>query len=141
MTNVALNFPAWTSSILLYLFQVWYQQPALCSLLRVLWCLHRAPIQTELSWQSHGCWGLTGILSGSTRSVTKPGLNSAERLLRRGCGSAQLHSFPWDNAVGWQHKEGKTLVLLSAEKQPQPIALIEPLSKWQSVKQSAFQMS
>lgn len=109
MTNVVLNFPAWTSSVLLYLFQVWYLQPALCSLLHVLWCLHRAPIQAEPSWQSHGSWGLTGIVSGRTHSVTKPGLNSAERLLHWGCGSAQLHSFPWDNAVGLEHNKGKNV--------------------------------
>lgn len=126
MTNIALNFPAWTSSILLFLFQVWYQQPALCSLLRVLWCLHRAPIQTELSWQSHGPWGLPGVLSGRTHSVTKPGLNSAERLLHCGYQHNSIHflgTMLWAGST----KREKMFILLSAENQPQPKASIQPL--------------
>lgn len=109
VTSVSLNFPAWTSSILLCLFQVRYKQLSIRSLLWVLWSLHRVPIKGGFSeWQSPGCWGFPGAFWGKTCSITKPGLNTAERLVHGGCRWAQLLSFPlWDNVVLHEHAEDK----------------------------------
>lgn len=136
VTSVSLTFPAWTSSILLYLFQVWQKQPSIRSLLWVLRCLHRAPIKGGfLEWQSQGCRGLAGVFWGKTHSITKPGLNTAKRLVHCRYRSAQLHSFPlWDNVVVCELAEGKTedmFILRTAFcwKVALAKALIQPYSK------------
>lgn len=146
VTSVSFNFSAWTSSILLYLFQVWYKQPSIRSLLWVLRCLHRAPIKGGFSErESRGCWGLTGVFWGETNSITKPGLNTAKRLLHCGCRSAQLHSFPlWDNAVVCEHAEGKTedmFILRTAFCQKVALAkglnrALFEIGKWETIKKS-----
>lgn len=80
VTSVSLNFPAWPSAMLLYLLQVWYKNSSICSVLWVLWCLHRAPIKVEFSkWSSHGFWRLAEIFWGKTHRNSKPGLNMAKR--------------------------------------------------------------
>lgn len=95
VTSVSLNLPAWTSSILLCLFQVWYKQLSIRSLLWVLWSLYRAHIKGGFSeWQTRGCWGFPGAFWGKTCSITKPSLNAAERLVHSRCRWAQLLSFP-----------------------------------------------
>lgn len=135
--------------MLLYLFQVWYKNSSICSVLWVLWWVHRAPSKAEFSkWSSHGFWRLDEVFWGKTHRNSKPGLNAAKRCTdpyQQWSNLTPCTSFLRCCAL-WAHQEQSQPTFYSKNYFLQKCSLkakslIQYYSKYQSEKQAPFQKS